>query len=251
MNHWSRTMKHEITASGAARAAALAAFALAILLSGNALASGLRLSGDFVFARDTSYDLFSSEDRRGGLDLSFSYTVFYAGCAVLLDVEAGYTYFPPVEDTLFGDYPTSLLTHGAYGGLRVHLRIDRKTIEWFQPYIRLNGGWMWARAELGSGGGPAMEDWGSNGTVYAGGGIQITIPTAVFRKKGKRVCLPKQFSIGMSHEIGYLWSGPIRFHLHQNDGSDGGVDPIPIEGVGTGALDLRGMMVRVSLVVTF
>jgi len=237
---------------GASRPAALAALAVALLLSGSALASGLRINGDFVFARDTSYDVFSSDDRRGGLDLSFSYTVFYAGCAVLIDVEAGYTYFPPVEDTLFGEYPTSLLTHGAYGGLRVHLRIDRKVIEWLQPYIRLNGGWMWARAELGSGGaGPAMEDWGSNGTVYAGGGIQITIPTGVFRKKGKRPCLPKRFSIGMSHEIGYLWSGPIRFHLDPKEDSNGNVDPIPIEGVGPGALDLGGMMVRVSLVVTF
>ena len=246
-------MKHEITTSGAARKAALAAFALALLVSGNALASGVRLSGDFVFARDTSYDVFSSEDRRGGLDLSFSYTVFYAGCAVLFDVEAGYTYFPAVEDTLFSDYPTSLLTHGAYGGLRVHLRIDRKYIEWFQPYIRLNGGWMWAKAEIGSGGGgPVMEDWGSNGTVYAGGGIQITVPTAVFKKKkGRRICLPKQFSFGMSHEIGYLWSGPIRFHLDPREDSGGHVDPIPIEGVSPGALDLRGLMVRVSLVMTF
>jgi hypothetical protein len=227
-------------------------FLAALLLAPAAGATGLRLNGDFLFARDTSYDVFSGKDQRGGLDLSFSYTFYYAGCAVLFDVEAGYMYFPPVEGTLFDAYPTTLLTHGLYGGLRVHLRIDRRYIEWLQPYVRVNGGAVWGKAELGAAGGqPSMEDWGSTGTVYAGGGVQVTIPTSVFKAKRKRLCLTKQFSFGMSWEAGYFWTGPMRFRLHPKGGTGGDVDPIDVEGVSLGALRLAGPMLRVSLVVTF
>lgn len=225
---------------------------VSFMFAGEALATGLRVNGDFLFSNDTSYDVFSSKDKRSGLDLSFSYSLYYAGCAVLFDIEAGYIYFPPVEGTLFGSYSTSLLTHGAYGGARIHLRIDRKYISWLQPYIRINGGWMWAKAELSSpGDGPSMEDWGNNGMVYGGAGVQMTIPQAMMKGKRRRVCISKYFSVGVGIEVGYLWTAPFRFSMTRKDDSDGKVDPIPVEGMDLGPLDLKGLMARFSFVVTF
>ncbi|MFH1438890.1 MAG: hypothetical protein ABIJ56_24505 [Pseudomonadota bacterium] len=232
----------------------LAGFMAAALLMtapGPARATGIRLSGDFTYAGDDSYDVFSSQDERRGLNASFSYTLFYLGCAVLLDLEAGYTHFPAEEDSLFSSYETSILTHGVYAGLRLHLRFERKWIEWLQPFVRIDGGWMWAKAEVAQGGGgPKMADWGNNGFLYVGGGVQITIPVS-FVKEKMHMCVSRRFSFGLSVEVGYFRPGPIGFSLGPDEDEDPDVDPIPVEGVSLGSLDLAGLMVNFGLVVTF
>jgi hypothetical protein len=155
------------------------------------------------------------------------------------------------SDLLFGSYTTSILSHGVYGGARISLRIDRDVVEWLQPFARVDGGYMWAKGRLSSAaGGITVEDWGSNGFIYAGAGVQVTIPVAFIREK-MHICISKRFSVGLGAEIGYIKPWPMKFSMGQGGDGNGNVDPIPVQGVDLGGLDLEGMTVRFGLVVTF
>lgn len=228
-----------------------AALVAAGLFASPAHATGLRLSGQWLMADDSSFDTFSSTDVRPGVDVSFSYSVFYLGKMFLVDVEGGYTHYTQHSDTLFDTYSTQILGHAMYLGLRVQFRHDRDYIEIIQPYARVDLGWSWTRAQIGSSGDlPAMHDWASGGYLYVGGGIQITVPTAFIRNR-LRIKATDRFSIGFTYEFGYLRPQPLKMRFSQPTGAAGGPEPIPIEGLTGGSLDLAGMAHNFGFVMTF
>ncbi len=228
--------------------AAVAICAL-LALPSIARATGLRIEGQWVTAGDSSFDVLSSEDVRSSLDVSFSYSVLYLKREVLLDLEAGYIHYMHHGDTLFDTFSTGILGHGMYVGIRLQFRHDADYLEILQPYIRADFGWAWTRVALKDADGllPGMEDWGDSGFIYAGGGIQITLPGVWLRK----IRLPGQLSIGFTYEVGYTQPGPIEIRLRPEPTSSEGPEPIPIDGVRLGSLDLAGLTHKFGLVVTF
>jgi len=231
---------------------AAAAILIAALAAGPAHATGLRLSGTWVMAGDASWDAFSKTDQRPGLDVSFSYSVLYLGRMFLVDVEGGYLHFTAQGDRLFDTYDTEILGHGMYLGLRVQFRHDRDWWEILQPFVRVDLGWSWTRAEIGSGAAdlPDMHDWANGGFIHVGGGLQVTVPTAFIRRTLK-IRATERFSIGFAYELGYHRPAPLEMKFSQPTGSGDGAEPIPVQGLDGGTLDLSGLSHTFTFVVTF
>jgi len=223
--------------------------ALLLAVSSPAQASGLRVLGSWTLSPDTSFDVFSSTDWRSDLDVSFSYTFLYAARLFLLDVEGGYRYTTRIEDTLYDLYSTSLDGHSMYLGLRFQARIDRPYIEWLQPYVRIDFGWLWVNARLSRASMP-MTDRTSNGFIYVGGGAQVTVPTSFIRNR-LHIKATERFTLGFTYELGFYQPGPLRIRLAHEASSATDAEPIPVGGFAMGSLDLMGMVHSFGFVLTF
>jgi hypothetical protein len=234
------------------RLAAITILAIVVSVPSLAHATGLRALGSWTNPKDDSYGALSSDEWRGRtLDLSFSYSVFYAARVLLLDLEGGYVYNGEVSSSLYTAYPTDVEGHGMYLGVRVTARINRKAWEWLQPFVRADFGWSWSRVQVSSGYDlPSMHDWGNGGFIYVGGGVQLTLPIVLIRKK-MRIRLTQRFSIGLSYEFGYLQTAPIKVNLEPSTTNSGDVEPIPVHGFGAGTLDMSGITHRFGAVISF
>ncbi|MBW2262331.1 MAG: hypothetical protein JRG91_10195 [Deltaproteobacteria bacterium] len=233
------------------RLAAIAFILTLASVSAQAHATGLRAMGSWTMPKDSSYGALSSDEWRGQtLDLSFSYSFLYPGRIVLVDVEGGYIYNGEVQGSLYDTYPTDLEGHGMYLGVRFTARVNRKVLEWLQPYVRTDFGWSWNRVQISGASLPAMHDWGNGGFIYVGGGVQLTVPIAFIRKT-MRIRLTQRFSIGLSYEFGYLQSAPIKVKFEPTPTNSGDVEPIPVHGFSAGTLDLSGITHRFGVVIAF